>query len=648
MEGASQTGQATMVAKGNTRKRKNKNDGGPQPKKPKTYNLPKGFLKEVVNVPFDILCEIFKHLLPTDLLSLGRVSRSFRQLVKSPEFKSVWIESRSRWIPNPPECPEGINEPMFAELAFGAGCLACNRKASRTLRVWQARTRLCTGCVAATFASATFLECLKLPPDIRDMVPTVDVYSRSRAYVGDARVWAEEYHSLKTAHDKDQWERAKLQHLLTLKEHERRCDDWVRKFKGRMAEETWAEENDRKSEIIEMAKADGWEGEILKTRNKTLPYTSHLQKICQKPLTDASVKRARKEINNIMGELQEKRLVAEKKKLLRARMKRLRWEYKEVTERQWKGEGKPPPSVADVFLVPHIRSVVLDTDAEGSIADEEFFTEDTFPIIVEEARAIAREKLFQVIREGYEKMSEGNTVDPVSVLNLATTMFSIKDQPGTFTLTKATDHKTPIKEPEDMQKLDVVEKLALDVFYYGPWNALGTITFDIQGHQIVSALIKMCGLDPLTTTEEELSSVDPIFECLACNSMSEGRMMLRWAGAASHFKSNARHRLNYISKTLKVCTGEDLQKAKQVFEEADERMAYAKNTRMRCKYCPSYGEIHFMRRHLFEEHNVSYPKDKDWTFFDSPPWPKAEECRMWPPHRHSPYVAPGPVRRRAV
>lgn len=62
------------------------------------------------------LQQVMVHLDPWDLLSLGRVSRGFREIVITPKATSLWKQSIQS-VGMPP-CPDGITEPAYVSFVF--------------------------------------------------------------------------------------------------------------------------------------------------------------------------------------------------------------------------------------------------------------------------------------------------------------------------------------------------------------------------------------------------------------------------------------------------------------------------------------------------------------------------------------------------
>ncbi|KAF9040061.1 hypothetical protein BJ165DRAFT_1407195 [Panaeolus papilionaceus] len=592
-----------------------------------------GSLRKVLDMPFDVLLEIFGHLLPTDLLSLGRVSQEFKELVMSPGFKSIWVQSRSH-IPDAPDCPGDITEPMFAELTFGKGCMICKSNRVQLHTVWRARTRLCANCVTDSFVSLAFVQRLKLPGDIQLNVPCVYIRGRTRHYSQKyATMWAEEYKSLETFEKKKEWEKTKLEYLLSVEQNAKECEAWAEKAKTYLEQEKIRDATDRKARILELAKTMGWAEELSKTSTGELPADADIDKICRKPLTDASIESAKVAIGGIMTKIRDTRIEAEKRALYKTRIEVLHRTYPQAVK-DWMPSGVGAPYVSDIFIVPRIRAVVVDTPPEVIVTAAHFFDKDSFLTIVEEAKVIRNVKFVKILKEGYASLKK--EYDPATVTRLATTVFGTSLQhrlPDYEVLNVPQAFYRKFEFPSQSKaQLSLVESIAVDVFKYGPWNSDNRIVFHNTAHQIVCNLITMCGLDPDTTTVEEMNEAHAFFECTRCNSRSEGRLMLRWSHTASHImRTHYHHHSTHTSVAfLKTANPEDVKTVNEVIKRTLERCAYFADVPMQCEHCDFHDKLTKVRRHLFNEHKIDYPTDNDWKYPQGLETTIAQ-LRLWPP-----------------
>ncbi|KAL1682642.1 hypothetical protein EV122DRAFT_274025 [Schizophyllum commune] len=84
-------------------------------------------LAAVMDLPLDILYEIFKHVHPADLLHLTQANKSLRYTLLCPGAKGVWQHSfRTADDPRIPPCLDNkLSLPQYANLIYGEGCFGC-------------------------------------------------------------------------------------------------------------------------------------------------------------------------------------------------------------------------------------------------------------------------------------------------------------------------------------------------------------------------------------------------------------------------------------------------------------------------------------------------------------------------------------------
>ncbi|RXW22700.1 hypothetical protein EST38_g3133 [Candolleomyces aberdarensis] len=74
-----------------------------------------------IDIPLEILCEIFKFLTPLDLLHLAWTSKSFRKFLMNRVSKSVWAHVLST-VEGLPSCADDLSEPQYVYLMFSTNC----------------------------------------------------------------------------------------------------------------------------------------------------------------------------------------------------------------------------------------------------------------------------------------------------------------------------------------------------------------------------------------------------------------------------------------------------------------------------------------------------------------------------------------------
>ncbi|KIM37447.1 hypothetical protein M413DRAFT_274628 [Hebeloma cylindrosporum] len=211
-------------------------------------------------------------------------------------------------------------------------------------------------------------------------------------------------------------------------------------------------------------------------------------------------------------------------------------------------------SSADLFMQPLVKELIEDTPNDGpeftlSNLDP---VKDSFLEISREWIEEVKSELFAMVKAEVYIPSNGEHEDDIDThLELATTFFhcsgcsedSYRGSPGTlFRYKRAIAHActgewdpgTELPETETLETLrENLKKL--------PWNADDRISFNSRAHYTMRDMIALCDLDPDTTTAKEMNALDPIFECLTCNSQSNGRCIMTWECVVQHEQDNGPH-----------------------------------------------------------------------------------------------------------
>lgn len=109
----------------------------------------RGALKCLLEMPDDIMWEVFQHLGPYDLLRLARTTKGLRKFLLSPTTASLWRACRAN-VPGLPDCPQDVSEPRYAFLMFELICHFCGTKNVSNVVV-PVRIRCCRKCGLENF-----------------------------------------------------------------------------------------------------------------------------------------------------------------------------------------------------------------------------------------------------------------------------------------------------------------------------------------------------------------------------------------------------------------------------------------------------------------------------------------------------------------
>ncbi|KAI5833034.1 hypothetical protein K523DRAFT_413633 [Schizophyllum commune Tattone D] len=103
----------------------------------------------LLDLPLDVLLEIFAHVDPLSLRRLSRSSRAVRGALADPSSDWVWRASYASTDHGLPPAPEDMSIPQFLELLVDRTCDFCHalvRPEDKFERMWVARLRCCGRC----------------------------------------------------------------------------------------------------------------------------------------------------------------------------------------------------------------------------------------------------------------------------------------------------------------------------------------------------------------------------------------------------------------------------------------------------------------------------------------------------------------------
>ena len=189
------------------------------------------------------------------------------------------------------------------------------------------------------------------------------------------------------------------------------------------------------------------------------------------------------------------------------------------------------PTASELFRVKSVWNII------NSVPAVTLFTQKHLAPIRNDLDNIIRDwredielKLLELVSPGLSDIKE--TIDVKKIFNLATSVFSCSYSGCSRFLRypEVMMHACATKaRHEDDAEIDV--QIMNDCLHQTFWNFNRCITVNPEHVAMLCDLLTMVGLDPLTTTVQELNIMDPIFECTPCYRSATGRAMMTWAQA---------------------------------------------------------------------------------------------------------------------
>ncbi|PPQ84095.1 hypothetical protein CVT24_002434 [Panaeolus cyanescens] len=660
------------------RKRTTKaNKEGPAPKKAKGKGKQSGNRKEqtdsaFLDLPFDMHLEICSYLGPLDLLNMARTCRDWHQLVARDVFVPVWNKLRSCQFPGIPECPDDMIQPAYFELFFGLGCMNCRSKSTESVsstlyHIWEARTRLCSKCIRSQwsntnpFCSRSTSETDKALASLSSYLPTVTLHETyfSSAHIMD---WRRDF-ELQKAEDKEKWLAAKKIACQKMKQHAGKCKEWRRSSASWefSAEQRQLEVEERWRRVDDYIQLLGWGDELnwINTKStKSHPRNLYsFEELVEKRITKRALESYRDKLDHYMQQIKELRLIDERDATIKSRLMVFKNLYEAAINKVLKPDD-PRPRIGDVLRISNFWKLIMETPIDEEMGTAGFeIIENDIKSVIDEAFREQEVVILELVRDGMD----GEPYDPNTVLGLATTVFRLDSDSSksknynfyTFSeLLTASMTQDPTLQSEEPYRRKVARQALGSL-----WLNAGEkkYIFDKQAHVLIGSLLILLGLDPKTTTANEVQQLDPVFECLHCNSLEKGRLVMNWTHAVMHLKEMmdvvwGSHK-DLGPSVFEVLQGEDTVNAKAALNRQKQRWLYStlvlpdsppyfrRGTKVKpmtvCKHCPGIytARLDKMLWHLNTKHGIVIPADNDFKLkfqTDFEELPKME-CRILPP-----------------
>lgn len=228
--------------------------------------------------------------------------------------------------------------------------------------------------------------------------------------------------------------------------------------------------------------------------------------------------------------VKDNRLYRERKELLGRRLPVLRRAFSTYESQFSFSQRQSFISTAELFLEPPIQDLIFNFPDDVILTEAHILPTLTniVPGANRRLRLQIEEQLFQIVQKAYRKRGDDSTIDR-TVLNLATTVFNCRDcdQQPFLSVEEAIMHLCTRNRyfPEGYR-----DKSSIRSHLGNQFRSHQSLTVHVKGADGVTQLIKVCGLDPLTTTKQTMDELNPIFECIKCYLYSlEGRSMGSWA-----------------------------------------------------------------------------------------------------------------------
>ncbi|KAG6916758.1 hypothetical protein DXG01_005503 [Tephrocybe rancida] len=527
----------------------------------------KGKLSGLIDLPIDVLFEIFGHLKPFDLLKVARVSKEFRRLLMHRSSKSVW-QTALKSIPDLPPCPPDLDEPAWVNLVFDPHCHFCVKATVRVVE-WTLRVRICGKCANIEFCDPDDL-------DKHEHSPENLVLSRpgKRPYFHE--VISDDLEKMKVQFAAFADEKARLAFILErrkllsdIKAHAALCVTWAQAQTHDRSSELRQLRIERRKAIIEKLKGLGYEKDIASIRR---PHSLADHELVKKPqkLTDRVWANIREGILKFMDQMREMRLEREHIQRLHNRKSSAVVVYRGYLTGLYPHSDVMPSGV-DFCGFPPVKEILEQPD-EADVDEASFV--DIIPLIpdfiaswrrsvdlhlrevTKSSRPYSEGRDWNKFDEFVGDINEGTLTDPDKTgdtllvnYKLATTVFhcsncsyeqgNLDDRYDVYDLSDDEDGGKDLHQPlfypkvkghrclrrtgsydwmdeiRDPVLADPTRQLCDGFAKRRQWSA-HPLRVNTKLGECVKILVQKAGLDPETTTADDLDRLGLWFACLKC------------------------------------------------------------------------------------------------------------------------------------
>ncbi|KAI0745945.1 hypothetical protein C8Q76DRAFT_773444 [Earliella scabrosa] len=569
----------------------------------------RGGLKDMPNMPLDILFEIFSLMHPRDLLNLARTSKDFRRVLMSRSSAPFWKAARQQ-VPGLPDCPPYLSEPAYANLAFFSHCHSCLKPNIKTA-IWEFSVRYCNKCkydyLLDYASSAGYPELIEDHTGVRGPLLNTCLARPSKgARYEEIHYHAPEVEDFKAAYNacrtfaarKEFVEKAKAD-VAMRRAHAEAMQAWKSQQEYDRSIELDAIKEARFEAIKDRLRSEGWGDELdLMPPYEMCRFSKH--KSCRKSqrMTDHIWQTIREEMIGYMEEVRTKRLEQERFALLSARLTILQtviaeWEQAQglrTAETDWE------PLFSDFAFMDIFRSLV-------EAPSEQIVRKQDFEAHLDDIPGMIESWLVERRLEFAAKVPITPTNDEVSPLSLAVASFSCKRC-----------FRGGLRWPQ------ILAHTCARHLILPPWPSTGHTGFIIQRHERMCEVIRACGRDPAVATHEDMESCGVRLICRKCVSPHGPCEVLDWKDATMHEATVPGHGLfGQISEEGDRHTPEfevlDATHTSQAIELEALQESKAENDsdmlalliRYGCRRCRSRVKATAIEEHCRAEHGIQDP-----------------------------------------
>ncbi|KZT08450.1 uncharacterized protein LAESUDRAFT_723975 [Laetiporus sulphureus 93-53] len=464
----------------------------------------RGGLKDLPEMPDDILFEVFVLLHPKDLLNSARTTRPLRAFLMTRRSAFIWRASRTQ-VDGLPDCPQHLSEPAYANLMFFSHCHKC-LKGNNNSALWEFAARYCQRCRKTTtiderdFSIDISTAVGEVPPS--KIFATIR-YSQSRRrfyhvpqLLGFMDAWnavSQDEQAYQSLIDKES------EKTRQLTDHAAACRKWQYDQTKLRAEKLDEIRRERCKAIMSRLREEGWGDELGGMWTFRRSPVRELVWI-PRPLTDQGWRKIRSALHNFMQEKRDMRLRMERRCTISSRINTLdRIANQLLSTSPWTA-----PSAYG--LLPHDLPFISGIQELVKAPTTDLITEERFLALKDEVTSHLMD-WHETAECELERLLPISCEQGVDALALAVVSYKCRKCAQILYYPFVLAHLCLRTEAEDS---DVRWNVFLDGQASPPPWSCANLDFS-PNFEEVRELVRLCDKDPDTTTTLDMEELDERF-----------------------------------------------------------------------------------------------------------------------------------------
>lgn len=490
----------------------------------------RGALRELAEMPLDILYEIFGTLGLRDILHLSRASRELRNILITKRASFVW--KRGRENVSLPDCPRDLNEMQYASLVYDRTCEYCSGVDACHI-IWMSYSRACKKCIADQEKFRNYL----MESELQPIIPTVTInLSQGRRNYKVVKYCCRTYDELRMVYralepdERNGWVEDKEAAIIHRLHTGLQYDIWVENNARYRAAVSQSLRESRFADVKARLIEDGWEKEVafLSSRQRN-PLRTHKSVWQSKALTDRIWENIKPEIMPLMEDTRTQLVEKHLRPIRRARRNILENAYYiYLVSQPLDSLDALLPPLGEVAMHPKVESVINADPGETVTSDHFQGLVKCLPQFTIEWRRSKTNELLSLVRAAGVDATEHDIHRP-SIRFQCNSCHDLLDYPRVLIHRCCT---APHRPDIDSQEQEIADDLRCL-----PWSS-SSLTFLKSFYDNAMTILEKSNINTRNTIfRADFDESSEYFDCSLCTPDSRWKKWLfTWNAAVLHFQ----------------------------------------------------------------------------------------------------------------